>query len=103
MISFRSGNQHRRDPTKGIPSRPAFSNSRILIPVNVWSSVRVLPVGLWSTASGFAQSAAQRSIRNQTLPGSRVNSVNQYRCNMHSSTRRETRRSLCHQQMFAGN
>ncbi len=54
-------------------------------------------------AAGSSASAAPSVIRNQTLPGFRVNSVNQYRCNMHSSTRRETRRSLCHQQMFAGN
>ncbi len=61
MIGFRSGNQHGKDPTKDILSRAAFSNSRILIPTNVWFSVRVLAVGLWLTASGFAQSAAQRS------------------------------------------
>lgn len=61
MISFRSENPHGRDPTKGIPSRPAFSNSRILIPVNVWSSLRVLAVGLWLAASCVAQSATQRS------------------------------------------
>lgn len=61
MIGFRSGSQHGSNITKRIPSRRAFPNSRILIPVNVWFSVRVLAGGLWFMASGFAQSAAQRS------------------------------------------
>ena len=41
--------------------RAAFSNSQILILMSVWSSFRVLAVGLWLAASCFAQSATQSS------------------------------------------
>jgi cytochrome c oxidase subunit 2 len=60
MIGSKSGNQQGRDIGKCILSRP-LSGSRILIPVKVCSSVRVILVGLCVTASGFAQSAAQKS------------------------------------------
>lgn len=60
MISFRSGNQDESHIARRIPNRPAFSNSRTLIPVNVWFSLRILAVGLWFIGSGFAQSPDQR-------------------------------------------
>ena len=61
MISFRPGNPDGTAATKGIAGRSTLSKSRIVIPVNVWSSLRVLAAGLCMIASCVAQSAGQRS------------------------------------------